>query len=167
MSKPAYEYVIYVHGTPHELYRALTDPEYVAAYMGGTGPRSDWQVGSPVDWKMDPNGDFHDYGQRVLVAEPGKRLAYTWHPLQPEHRTIVGIESDEEFAAAATERSQVTFTLEEAEEPSAGSKLTIVHDGFDSPQSKMLRAVSLGWTMILCELKTVVERGGPQAVRPS
>ncbi|WP_184574018.1 ArsR/SmtB family transcription factor [Streptomyces zagrosensis] len=159
MSKPAYVYVIYIQSTPQEIYRALTDPEFVAVYMEGTGPRSDWQVGSPVEWKMDPNGAYKDYGQRVLEAEPGKRLAYTWHPLQEEHREMVGITSDEEFAEATKERSQVTFTIEPAEEPSAGTKLTIVHDGFDSPDSKMLQSVSFGWTLILSGMKTLLEDG--------
>lgn len=159
MSKPAYEYVIYIHSTPEEIYRALTDPELIADYMGDTGPRSDWQVGSPVEWKMDPNGEFRDYGQRVLAAEPGRRLSYTWHRLQPEHREMVGITSDEEFAEAAKERSRVTFTLEPAEEPAAGTKLTIVHDAFDSPDSVMLASVSVGWTLILSEVKTLLEGG--------
>lgn len=167
MSKPAYVYVLYIHSTPEEIYRALTDPEFIAVYMENTGPRSDWQVGSPVEWKMDANGEFHDYGQRVLEAEPGKRLSYTWHRLQPEHREIVGITSDEEFAEATKERSRVTFTIEPAEAPSAGTKLTIVHDEFDSPDSKMLQAVSVGWTLMLSNLKTLLEGGTPLPTAPA
>lgn len=112
--------------------------------MSGHGPESDWQVGSAVRWKMDPNGEFEELGQRVLAAEPGRRLSYTWHTLQPMHRQL--FDSDEEFAEACRERSRVSFDIEPAE---AGIKLTIIHDGFRSPDSVLLAGVRDGWVMIL------------------
>jgi len=157
MRKPEFVYVIYIQSTPDELYRALTDRAFIAVYMGGMGPESDWQVGSPVRWKMDPNGGFEELGQRVLEAEPGRRLSYTWHTLQPMHRELFG--SDEEFAEACRERSRVTFDIEPAEIPELGVKLTITHDGFDSPDSKMLEGTSGGWIMIASALKTMLEGG--------
>lgn len=157
MAKPEFVYTIYIQTTPDRLYRALTDAEFIARYMGNTGPRSDFQVGSRVEWKSDPDGEFEDLGQRVLEAEPGRRLAYTWHPLQPMHRDL--FDSDEAYQAARSERSRVVFDIEPAEVPEMGVKLTITHDGFDSPDSKMLHAVSSGWVMILSNLKTVLEDG--------
>ncbi|MBA0126117.1 metalloregulator ArsR/SmtB family transcription factor [Haloechinothrix sp. YIM 98757] len=157
MSKPEFVYVTYIQTTAEELYQALTDPEFIKVYMGNTGPRSDWQVGSPVLWKSQPDGEFEDLGQRVLEAEPGKRLSYTWHTLQPMHREL--FDSEEEFEEACKERSRVTFDIEPAEVPELGVKLTITHDGFDSPDSKMLESVSGGWVMILSGLKTVLEGG--------
>ena len=88
----------YIQTTPEKLYRALTEPQFIELYFGGTGPQSDWEVGSPVRWKSDPNGEFEELGQRVLVAEPGRRLSYTWHTLQPMHRALFG--SDDAFAEA-------------------------------------------------------------------
>lgn len=155
--KPEFVYVTYIQTTPERLYQALTEWEFIESYMGGWGPRSDWRVGSPVEWKMGPDGEFEDLGQRVLEAEPGRRLSYTWHTLQPMHRDL--FDSDEEYEAARTERSRVTFLIEPAEVPEAGVKLTIVHDGFDSPESKMLESVSGGWTMIAAGLKTLLEGG--------
>ncbi len=157
MTEPEFVYVIYIQTTAERLYQALTEPEFIDVYMGNTGPRSDWQVGSPVRWKSDPNGEFEELGQRVLEAEPGKRLSYTWHTLQPMHREL--FDSDEEFDAAVQERSKVTFDIEPAEVPELGIKLTITHDDFDSPDSKMLESVSGGWIMILSGLKTVLEGG--------
>ena len=157
MSKPEFVYVIYIQTTAEKLYRALTDPEFVKIYMGGTGPESEWRVGSPVKWKVDPNGEFQDLDQRVLEAEPGRRLSYTWHTLQPMHREL--FDSDEDFATACKERSKVTFDIEPAEVPAMGIKLTITHDGFDSPDSAMLHGVSGGWIMILSALKTLLEGG--------
>ena len=53
----------------------------------------------------------------------------------------------------------MTFDIEPAEVPMMGTKLTITHDGFDSPESKMLEGTSLGWVMILSALKTLLEEG--------
>jgi len=157
MAKPEFVYVTYIQTTPERLYQALTDPELIELYMGGTGPESTWEVGSPVRWKSDPSGEFEELGQRVLVAEPGRRLSYSWHTLQPMHREL--FDSDEEFAEALKERSTVTFDIEPAEIPVMGVKLTITHDGFDSPDSKMLEGTSGGWVMILSALKTLLEGG--------
>ncbi|MFH0241062.1 ArsR/SmtB family transcription factor [Streptomyces sp. HK10] len=163
MDKPEFVYVIYIRATPGKIYQALTDPAFTRVYTGGTGPEPDWEVGSPVRWKSAPDGEFEELGQRVLEAEPGRRLSYTWHTLQPTHRAL--FDSDEEFTKACEERSRVAFGIEPAEVPEPGSKLTITHDGFTSPDGRMLEGTSGGWVMILSALKTVPEKGEP-AARP-
>ncbi|KUL63457.1 MULTISPECIES: ArsR/SmtB family transcription factor [unclassified Streptomyces] len=157
MSKPEYVYTIYIHTTPDKLWEGLTSPEFLKQYHGGWAPSSDWQVGSKVLWPVEENGEPQDLGQVVTEAEPGKRLAYTWHTLQPMHQEMFGM-SDAEFAEAAKERSKVSFAIEPAEEPEMGVKLTITHDGFASADSKMLEGVSGGWTMMMSELKTILEK---------
>ncbi|MEV6166511.1 metalloregulator ArsR/SmtB family transcription factor [Streptomyces sp. NPDC052052] len=159
MDKAEFVYVIYIQTTAEKLYQALTDPELIKIYMGGYGPESTWEVGAAVRWKMDPDGEFEEVGQRVLEAEPGKRLSYTWHTLQPMHRQMFEFASDEEWEKAVQERSKVTFDIEPAEEPELGIKLTLTHDGFDSPDSRMLEGVSGGWVAIVSCLKTLLEGG--------
>ncbi|MCF6524421.1 SRPBCC domain-containing protein [Streptomyces sp. JJ36] len=159
MSEPEFVYVIYVQTTAQRLYEALTDPEFVKVYMGDTGPRSTWEVGAPVLWKSEPEGEFEELGQRVLEAVPGRRLAYTWHTLQPRHREMFAWTSDEEFEEARRERSRVAFDIEQAEVHGLGVKLTITHDGFRSPESRMLQGVREGWVMIASALKTMLEGG--------
>ncbi|MFB6715462.1 MULTISPECIES: ArsR/SmtB family transcription factor [unclassified Streptomyces] len=159
MGKPEFVYAIYIQTTAEHLYQALTDPESIKIYMGGYGPESTWEVGAPVRWKMDPDGEFEEVGQRVLEAEPGRRLSYTWHTLQPMHRQMFDFASDEEWEKAVRERSKVTFDIEPADEPELGIRLTVSHDGFDSPDSRMLEGVSDGWIAILSSLKTLLEGG--------
>ena len=106
---------------------------------------------------MGPDGDYEDVDMHVLEAEPGRRLAYSWHRLLPMHRELFG--SDEEFEAARKEKSKVAFDIEPGEAPGVGVKLTITHDGFDSPDSKMLEGTRGGWVMILSSLKTLLEGG--------
>ncbi|MFI6685596.1 ArsR/SmtB family transcription factor [Streptomyces sp. NPDC050485] len=156
MDKPEFGYVIYIQTTPERLYEALTDAEFAQRYFGGWGPRSDWRAGSPVLWKMGPDGAYEDLGQTVIEALPGRRLAYTWHRLLPMHRQL--FDTDAEFKAAQAEHSRVAFDIGPADPASLGVKLTVTHDGFDSPDSEMLKGVSEGWVMILSSLKTLLER---------
>ncbi len=73
--------------------------------------------------------------------------------------TAVGL-SDETLAAAAGERrSKVTFTVEPYGDQ---VKLTVVHDDFE-PGSTVLRLVSDGWPVKLCNLKTMLERSAAAA----
>ncbi|MFG3282231.1 ArsR/SmtB family transcription factor [Streptomyces sp. NPDC048111] len=155
MDKPEFVYEIYIRTTPERLYAALTDAEFAQRYFGGWGPMSDWRVGSPVLWKMGPEGAYEDLGQAVIEAVPGRKLAYTWHRLLPMHRQL--FDSDEEFEKARTEQSQVAFDIVPADSDTLGVKLTLTHDGFESTRSEMLKGVSEGWVMILSTLKTLME----------
>ncbi|MET7364089.1 metalloregulator ArsR/SmtB family transcription factor [Streptomyces sp. NPDC005562] len=157
MTKPEYVYTIYIDTTPEKLWEGLTSPEFLKQYHGGWAPSSDWKVGSKVLWPVEDGGEPQDLGQVVTESQPGRRLAYTWHTLQPMHQEMFGM-SDEDFAEAAKERSKVTFDIEPAEDPALGMKLTITHDGFTTPDSKMLEGVSGGWTMMLSHLKTLLEK---------
>ncbi|MEU5880947.1 metalloregulator ArsR/SmtB family transcription factor [Spirillospora sp. NPDC047279] len=156
VSDTQFVYVTYIRTTPEKLWQALTDPAFISRYMDGTGPDSDWRVGSPIRWRMDPEHEFQDWDQKVLEAEPGKRLAYTWHNYQPEMAEYFGW-SDEKLAELQKEkRSKVTFEIEPAGDETV--KLTVVHDDFE-PDSEMLKGVSGGWPAILSSLKTLLESG--------
>lgn len=146
-----------------QLRRALIEPEFTRRYWGGVALVSDWRVGSPVCWQDSPDAEPKDLGQRVLEAQPYRRLAYTWHGFQPEHAAYFGW-SDEELAARLGERrSRVTFDCAPHGET---VRLTVTHDEF-SPDSEMHRAISGqldgsgGWPELLASLKSLLETGEP------
>ncbi|WBC16095.1 metalloregulator ArsR/SmtB family transcription factor [Micromonospora sp. WMMA1998] len=163
MESPTFVYTTYVRTTPERLWQALTEPAFTRRYWGGVTLVSDWRAGSPLLWQDTPDDEPRDLGQRVLVAEPYRRLAYTWHGFQPEHAAHFGW-SDEELAARLGERrSTVTFDLV----PQGGTvRLTVIHDDF-SPDSEMYRAISGqldgsgGWPELLASLKSLLETGEP------
>ncbi|MBB6036131.1 ArsR/SmtB family transcription factor [Phytomonospora endophytica] len=156
MGATEFVYVTYIKTTPEKLYRALTEPEFIAQYFEGTGPTSDWRPGSPITWSTEADGESHDWGQRVLEAEPGKRLSYTWHNYEPEMAKYFPDWTGARLAELRAEPvSKVTFDIEPAGD---GVKLTVVHDGF-APDAEMLKGISQGWPGILSNLKTVLETG--------
>ncbi|MGW5671653.1 ArsR/SmtB family transcription factor [Micromonospora sp. NPDC003776] len=163
MENPTFVYTTYIRTTPQRLWRALIEPEFTRRYWGGAALVSDWQVGSPVLWQESPDGRPKDLGQRVLEAEPYRRLSYTWHGFQPEHAAHFGWSEEELAARLAERRSKVTFDLAPHGE---AVRLTVIHDDF-SPDSEMHRAISGqldgsgGWPELLASLKSLLETGEP------
>lgn len=162
-TETSFVYVTYIRTTAEKLWEALTTEAFIKRYFGGGGPRSDFQVGSGVQWQMDTGDDVHDWGQEVLEAEPGKRLVYSWHNYQPEMQKYFDW-SDERLAELRKEPvSKVTFEIEATADDVV--MLTLTHDDF-VPDSEMKRGVEGGWPAILSELKSLLETGAPLTPEP-
>jgi DNA-binding transcriptional ArsR family regulator/uncharacterized protein YndB with AHSA1/START domain len=160
MAETEFVYATYIKTTPEQLWRALTEPAFTMQYWGNA-LHSDWQVGSPILRQSGPGGEPEDLGEVVLVADPYRRLAYTWHTFQPEHAEFFGW-SEERLAELQKERrSRVAFDIEPA---GSKVKLTVTHDDLE-PDGVMLQAISGrlprsgGWPELLADLKTLLETG--------
>ncbi|MEV0810060.1 metalloregulator ArsR/SmtB family transcription factor [Micromonospora sp. NPDC050200] len=163
MESPTFVYTTYIRTTPERLWQALTEPAFTRRYWGGVALKSEWTAGAPLLWQDGPDGEFADLGQRVLVAEPYRRLSYTWHGFQPEHAAFFGWSEEELAARLGERRSTVTFDIA----PHGDAvRLTVTHHDF-SPDSEMYRAISGqldgsgGWPELLASLKTLLETGDP------
>jgi uncharacterized protein YndB with AHSA1/START domain/DNA-binding transcriptional ArsR family regulator len=148
-------YKTYIKTTPEQLWQAITDPTFIRRYWG-IELNSDWNVGSTITWEVE-GVTIADPEQVVLVADPPRRLAYTWHTVTPEFGAAVGGSEEEVAAMAAERRSNVTFDIEPAGQL---VKLTVTHRGFE-PGSAILAGVTDGWPGILASLKTLLETGEP------
>jgi uncharacterized protein YndB with AHSA1/START domain len=140
MNHDQFAYVTYIRTTPDKLWAALTSAEFTRKYWFGIWQDCAWTVGA--SWKLTfPDGRVADAGE-VLEVDPPKRLVLKWrHELDPELR-------NEGF-------SRATFELEQLDDL---VKLTVVHE-IDQSESKLIRAVSGGWPMILSSLKSLLETG--------
>jgi uncharacterized protein YndB with AHSA1/START domain len=145
MDKPEFVYVTYIKTTPEQLWQALTDGEFTRRYWFGRRVKSDWRVGSRVEFWAD-DGKLSDSGE-ILEANRPRRLSYTWT-----------VEFIEELRREPP--SRVTFELEPLGDV---VKLTVTHDQF-GPGSAVLKGVSNGWPIILASLKSLLETGMPLAV---
>lgn len=135
-------YVTFIRTTADQLWKALTDPEFMTQYWFGMHCESDWKPGSP--WRLVfTDGRLADAGE-IIKADPPRRLQIQWrNEWKPELKA-------EGF-------SHCTFELE----PLDGAvKLSITHE-IDVADSKFIQAVSGGWPQILSNLKSLLETGEP------
>jgi DNA-binding transcriptional ArsR family regulator/uncharacterized protein YndB with AHSA1/START domain len=166
MSTTQFVYVTYIRTTPEKLWRALTDPAFTLRYWG-VGVTSDWTAGSPVRMQAGPEGEFRDLNQAVLVAEPYRRLSYSWHTYQPEYAEEFGWAAEVARLAARAGRDEADVVAElvnespstvsfELEPTGSAVKLTVTHEGL-RPGSPMLESLTAGWPVVLSSLKSLLE----------
>ena len=140
MPASRFVYVIYIRTTPERLWLALTEPALTRQYWCETTQESDWKPGS--SWRiLTPDGRIADDGE-ILEIEPAKRLVITWqHQLKEEMRAEGFSRLTYEFSPMGDAvRFELTHTI-------------------DVSESKLIAAVSSGWPMILCSLKSLLETG--------
>jgi len=144
MTKTEYTYVTLIDAPRTEIWRALTSGEFTKQYWHCAEVRSDWTVGSPVEfWVVTEEGGIVGCEGEILEYAKPERLSYTWHfPLNP--------------ACSPEAHSRVLFLLENAD---GATKLTIRHDKFTSRDSATYNMVSVGWPYVIAGLKTLCETG--------
>jgi uncharacterized protein YndB with AHSA1/START domain len=139
MAKSTFVYVTYIRTTPEKLWHALTTPDVIKQYRFGMTIESDWKVGST--WRMYSDGSLMDSGE-ILESEPQKRLVTRWlNEWKPE------------FKAEGYSRC-----IYEIEPMGAAVKLTVNHS-IEGSDSKFIAAVSVGWAMVVSNLKSFLETG--------
>ena len=142
---PAQVFVQIIDAEPAVVWNALTSADFTEQYWHGTRVRSDFTVGSTVEFLVA--GDEVGCVGEVLESDPPLTLSYTWQfPRNP----LVRDETP----------SRVTFQLEALRAPSGetATRLTVVHDGFPAG-SRMPDMVRPGWPAVLAGLKTLLETG--------
>jgi uncharacterized protein YndB with AHSA1/START domain len=140
MDKPKFVYVTYIRTTPEKLWQALIEPEFTRQFWYDTWQDCQWKPGA--SWRiMIPDGRVANSGE-VLEIDPPRRLVLSWRKeLLPELR-VEGY-------------SRLTYEIEKQAD---SVKLTITHES-DTPGSKLIKAVSNGWPIILASLKSLLETG--------
>ena len=99
MENRVFVYTTYIRTTPELLWRGLTEPTFTKRYWGLEFV-TDWKVGSAITWEHH-GVTITDPEQRVLEADPFRRLAYTWHSYTPEWAKAMGIDEPRRVALAA------------------------------------------------------------------
>ncbi len=140
--RPKLVSVTYIATTPEQLWQALTDPEQTLRYWNHRNV-SAWTKGA--DWAHRRVDGHDDTVGTILEIDPPRRLAHSWmFTSEP---------------GQADRESRVTFDIE----PTAGLvRLTLTHE--DLP-AEHVRDVTGGWSLVLANLKTLLETGEPMDVR--
>ena len=140
MARSTFVYVTYIRTTPEKLWWALTDAEFMKQYWYAGYCESQWKAGSR--WRLlSKKGEVFDDGE-ILEIEPPRRMVIRWvNQMKPE------------FTAEGP--ALCTIELEPA---GTAVKLSITHSIERNP-SKLLAGVSMGWPIVLSNLKSILETG--------
>jgi uncharacterized protein YndB with AHSA1/START domain len=131
-----------VDATPEQAWQALTDPDAVRRWMVGTEMSTDWQVGSPITWRGELNGQSYEDKGEVLEADAPRRLSVT------HYSPLMGQEDRPE------NYHTVTYTLE-ADGDSGPTTVTLEQDG--NVSQEQAEQFGRNWQSMLDALKETVE----------
>jgi uncharacterized protein YndB with AHSA1/START domain len=145
--KPKTVYVIYIGGTPEQVWRALIDPAFTGQYFFGRTIEIEPKVGGSFLMRM-PDGRVDVKGE-VIEWSPPRRLATTW--------TIDWNAEMRELPPCL-----VSYDIEPAGD---SVKVTLTEAySWDVPDA-LLAGGRSGWPAILSSLKSVLETGKPLAIK--
>ena len=148
MEKLTVENSIHIDASAAQVWEVLVNPEYTQKYMFGCVADSDWQVGSPLLWRMTYEGqELIPVKGTILEIEPSQRLKYTV------------IDPSAPYPDIPENYLNVTYALEGE---NGGTKLTVTQDGFEgaAESEKRYKDVSNngeGWNPILVQIKEIAE----------
>jgi uncharacterized protein YndB with AHSA1/START domain len=149
-----FRYVTYIRTTPERLWEALTDPAFTTVWWQATAIDSAWTAGAPMTWSHHGVTIAHP-DQVVLVADPPRRLSFTWHTFSPEWAAEIGFDETRRELLDAEPRTTATFDLE----PDGDVvKLTVTHGNL-LPDGEIIQLITNGWPRVLADLKTLLETG--------
>lgn len=66
-----------IHASPKRVWAALTEPDQIAAYMGGSRVETSWEVGSAITWSGEYDGHAYQDRGKVLTYEEPHTLSVT------------------------------------------------------------------------------------------
>lgn len=136
MTRPDFVYTTYIKSTPQKVWDAITNPEFTRQYWTNENI-SDWKKGS--EWKhVNKEGNQTWIVGKILESNPPRRLVLTW--AEPSD-----LKDD----------SQVTFEIEPNQDM---VRLIVTHGGFKA-DSKLPNRISMGWPLVLSNLKSFLETG--------
>ena len=134
---------IEIYASTNNVWRALTEPDKIAQWMGGARVESKWEVGGDITFTGEMpnfNKTYRDRGT-ALAIEREKLLKYShWTeisrlPDTPENRTVI------------------TFNLEWT---GAATRLTVRHERFYSEAA--YKHANFFWGFALIDVKNLLER---------
>jgi uncharacterized protein YndB with AHSA1/START domain len=143
--RPGFVYVIYIESTAEDVWEALIDAETTAQYWGHSNV-SDWKPGSPWEHRRLDGSDIADVVGIVLESDPPRRLVTTWASPHQE---------------GSVAPSRATFEIE-----SLGDivRLKVTHE--DLADEAERQDAANGWSAVLSNLKTLLEKGRPLPTEP-
>lgn len=134
---------INIAAAPHEVWRALTDPDVIQRYFFGSRVDTDWQPGSPITWTGEYHGTAYEDKGAVLEVQENHRLRVT------HFSPMTGLADQPE------NYHTLTFELVEV---GTDTRVTLTQDNNGSREEA--DGAATNWKAMLDGLKVVVEEPG-------
>jgi uncharacterized protein YndB with AHSA1/START domain len=131
---------IEIKASPAEVWDALVNPEKIKVYLFGTETITDWQIGSPIIFQGEYEGQVYKDKGNVLEVKPYEILKYDYWS------GFSGMEDKPENYAV------VTYTLEANIDH---VKFTWTQEGFGAPEGQ--QHMESGLPAMLDQIKNLVE----------
>jgi uncharacterized protein YndB with AHSA1/START domain len=130
---------------PETIWATLVRPDLMARWLRMTPVGFEPVVGNRFTYQTSAAGEWDGTIQcEVVEAVPHRRLAYSW---RGGHAANTGYGSLLD--------TTVTLTLEPAE---AGTRLRVVHSGFELPRNETAyRNMSGGWTGVVARIREITD----------
>jgi uncharacterized protein YndB with AHSA1/START domain len=149
-------YRVYIKATPEAIWDAITKPEWTQRY--GYHGVAEYDLRPGGSYRVSASPEMQALGMpaalldgEVIEADRPRKLVQTWHALW-----------DEDIASERPTR--VTFDIEE--DDGGVTQVTVTHELEGAPvhaaqvaSSARLQQGGGGWTLILSDLKTLLETG--------
>jgi len=138
MEKGTVNVVAEIAAKPEAVFRALTDPAEVVKWWGAEGVYRTERFESD----LRPGGKWMSYiaapeGSEYITIDPPRLLEFTWSP--------------------SWDGFQVTRVRYEIEPTATGSRLTVIHTGFEA-RPEMVTPHGEGWVRVIGWLTEFVQR---------
>lgn len=124
-----------------KVWEALTSPEWVKQYFYGTELDTDWQVGSPIFFRGEWEGNAYEDKGTVLAFDPPRSLRYNYwsswsaKPDVPENY------------------NNIEYMVQDQD---GMSIVTITQDGFEDEEKR--DHSEKNWQMIIGAMKELLEK---------
>lgn len=124
-----------------DVWKALTTPSIIKLYFFGTEAQSDWQVGNPVVFKGEWNGQPYEDKGIIIANEPNRLLRYSyWSSMKGTP------DLPENYA-------NISFILTP---DGSGTLVTVAQDGVETEKEK--KQSEQNWVKVLHNMKDVLEK---------
>ncbi len=122
------------------VWEVLTHPDLIKQYLFGAKTVTDWQVGNPIVFQGEVQGQVWQDKGTILENVPGERISYSYWS------GYCGLEDVPENYGT------VVYTLDEVAE---GTVLNVTQRGYVDEKSR--DSSDAGWKQVLDQIKKIAE----------
>jgi len=141
--------VIAINADQSKVWDMLVNPEQTKKYMFGCETQSDWEVGSPLLWRMEYEGkELVAVKGNIVDIQPGKFLAYT--TIDPNNPNMPDV--PENYLTVTydlkTENGQTVLTVTQGDYNTVADGQKRYDETYNNGE---------GWNPILVQIKALAE----------